>query len=82
MKIGFRTLIAISILLIVVGVIAIFYLLEPSAYLFSQNSQLGYAQVSTGNSTATQSVNVVPYEMKTTATASYCNCSDTQSDDG
>jgi hypothetical protein len=80
MKIGFRTFVVVSILLIVAGVIAISYLIEPTAFLFSQNSQASGLQVSNG--TSAQSTNVTPIEIKSIATASYCNCTDTQTDDG
>jgi hypothetical protein len=80
MKIEFRTLVIVSILLIVVGVIAIYYLIEPYSFLSSQNSQASGLHVSNGASI--RSSQVSPIEIKTTAIASYCNCTDTQTDDG
>lgn len=84
MKIGWRTFLVISLLVIIFGGIAIVYLLDPSA--FSPGSGIQTSNGPTinqkkGNSTSGAN-NVSPIIIRSTLTASYCNCTDTQTDDG
>lgn len=80
MKIGWRTFVIISLALIIFGGIAIVYLLDPSAFSANYGQQISSNQGMT--SATTPSNNVSPVIIRSTLTASYCNCTDTQTDDG
>jgi hypothetical protein len=84
MMISWRIFVVISIILIISGAIAIVYLLDPSA--FSLNFGVQSIQGSTSNQDASvfsqPSNSISPVVIKSTVTAAYCNCTDTQTDDG
>ena len=83
MKTGSRTIVGLTIALIVLGCLAVTYLLDPAVFSFVSpnggNPQNNIQPSQPVTVSRTNTVIRVGVEVITTVTASFCNCTDTDS---